>query len=200
MILGIDRDKRNPAAFLLTCGRSFNQATKLDVNAEALSVLVHFLPLYLFRFFGSHIRRHLTPEGLLGLEDQYWDDATDSPCSRHTDSMREDHMDESDFVIMVSSTPLDDSLVGSKRPGSEHFLDFDDITQASFNTQGQAKVPRTDTTSRSGSPSRAALETLCNDQRNQLEELQARFNALLATSGGHQQHHSLPDGTRDLTK
>lgn len=147
MILSVDRDKHSPDHFILTCGKLLNPDTRVDVNAEALSLFAHFLPIYLARYFGNHIRTHLSAEGLLALDDQYWNEDTDSPCSRRSDSLQAAHMDDSDFTIMVDVLPDNATISGVKRPTLDGVLDFDDITQASFNTQGQAKQPRLTTSS-----------------------------------------------------
>lgn len=178
LILSIDRDKRQPDHFILTCGRWVNPATKVDMNAEALTFLVHFLPIYLFRYFGSRIRTHLTAEGLLNLEDQYWCEDTDSPSSRHSEHLQAAHMDDSDFtIVMVDTVP--EEFCGIKRPSSDQLLDFDEITQASFNTQGQAKAPRISEPSSVSTTRVVELEAVCQQQQEQLAALQEQFQALL---------------------
>lgn len=128
-VLAIDRAEKHDNEFIFTAAKEHH---------NTLSELVYFSPIHLLRTFGYDIKKQLSLQGLEALEDQYWDDQQNVPRSRFSDSLKDDHMDDRDIRIVIENLP--ESLLGVKRPGDTAGLDIDDITQPSFNTQGQSKA------------------------------------------------------------
>lgn len=127
LILGLDRDAMHPSSFLAS--------SSVTLRADLLQ-LVHFLPIRLAHQFGQMGQGSLSEEGLFLLEDQYWDSTTDSPRSRFSDDLREDHEDDGDIVIVLENFPGDLPAPDSGHPFP---IDPDNLTQASFNTIGHSR-------------------------------------------------------------
>lgn len=78
--------------------------TTAQEHKDHMVSLVHFSPILLVRHFGdSGVRKILSVAGLQALEDQYWDEATQTPRSRFSDSLRDDHMDDRDIRIVIEN-------------------------------------------------------------------------------------------------
>lgn len=171
IILAIDRSENNADEYVFTAAQE---------HREALSSLIQFSPIRLYRSFGPDIERKLSVTGIAALQDQYWDDDQNIPRSRFSDSLRDDHLDDRDIRIVFDNLP--EMLAGSKRPGDTVGLDIDDITQASFTTQGhsRAKLPRFAAPSSETAEQVRRLESEKAMQDNKIAALEAQLAGLLS--------------------